>query len=232
MSHRFVFPWVWGLMALPGVSLSGQANAPDSVRLHQLFTQHWDYTMHEYPEVATLVGYPGQNARWTDYSLEAVARRKRELNDPLTALRAIDRSKLSSTDQLNYDLFRHDAIDALDESRFPGELMPVNQLGGVQQDVPAIIAQMPAGTVPEYEDIIARLRALPVLVNETITLLERGLATGVTPPQITLRDVPAQAQSLVVTDPLTSPVLEAFVHVPAGIAGADQQRLRAAAVAA
>src|SRR2546425_8495836 len=121
------------------------------------------------------VGYPGQNARWTDYSLEAIARRKRELNDPLTALRAIDRAKLSANDQLNYDLFRHDAIDALDESRFPGELMPVNQLGGVQQDVPSIIAQMPAGRVPEYEDIIARLRALPVLVNETITLLERGL---------------------------------------------------------
>ena len=56
MSHRFVFPWVWGLMALRGVSLSGQANAPDSVRLHQLFAQHWDYTMHEYPEFATLVG--------------------------------------------------------------------------------------------------------------------------------------------------------------------------------
>ena len=205
---------------------------PDSVRLHQILAQNWAYTMHEFPEYATAVGYPGQNARWTDYSLEAIARRKRELNDPLTALRAIDRAKLSANDQLSYDLFRHDAIDALDESRFPGELMPVNQLGGVQQDVPSIIARMPAGRVPEYEDIIARLRGVPVLVNQTITLLERGLATGVTPPQITLRDVPAQAQSLVVADPLTSPMLEAFVHFPAGIGGADQQRLRAAAVGA
>src|SRR5206468_6468573 len=57
------------------------------------------------------------------------------------------------------------------------------------------LARMPAGRVPEYEDIIARLRGGPVLVNQTITLLERGLATGVTPPQITLRDVPAQARS-------------------------------------
>src|SRR5467141_3932651 len=120
MSHRFVFPWVWGLMALPGVSLSGQANAPDSVRLHQLIAQNWAYTMHEYPEYATAVGYPGQNARWTDYSLEAIARRKRELNVPLTALRAIDRNRLGSTDQLDYDLFARNATDALDESRFPG----------------------------------------------------------------------------------------------------------------
>ncbi len=205
---------------------------PDSVRLHQLIAQNWAYTMHEYPEYATAVGYPGQNARWTDYSLEAIARRKRELNDPLTALRAIDRNKLGSTDQLNYDLFARNATDALDETRFPGELMPVTQLDGVQQDVPRIFAQMPSGTVREDEDIIARLRAVPVLVNQTITLLERGLASGVTPPQITLRDVPAQAQSLVVADPLTSPMLAAFVHFPAEIGSADQQRLRAAAVAA
>jgi len=205
---------------------------PDSVRLHQLIAQNWAYTMHEYPEYATAVGYPGQNARWTDYSLEAIARRKRELNDPLTALRAIDRNKLGSTDQLNYDLFARNATDALDESRFPGELMPVTQLDGVQQDVPRIFAQMPSGTVREDEDIIARLRAVPVLVNQTITLLERGLASGVTPPQITLRDVPAQAQNLVVADPLTSPMLAAFVHFPAEIGSADQQRLRAAAVAA
>ena len=234
MSLRTTVGSLLALILYRPVSASAQQPAPqpDSVRLHQLFAQNWEYTMHQYPEFATAVGYPGQNARWTDYSLAAIARRKQELNDPLTALRAIDRAKLSASDQLNYDLFRRDATDALDQSRFPAEFMPVNQLGGVQQDVPATIAQMPAGTVQEYEDIIARLRAVPVLVNQTITLLERGLATGVTPPQITLRDVPAQAQSLVVADPLTSPMLAAFLHFPAEIAGADQQRLRTAAVAA
>ena len=220
-------------LSCPVPALAQQPVAPpDSVRLHQLIAQNWAYTMHEYPEYATAVGYPGQNARWTDYSLEAITRRKRELNDPLTALRAIDRNKLSSTDQLNYDLFARNATDALDESRFPGELMAVTQLDGVQQDVPRSFAQMPSGTVREDEDIIARLRAVPVLVNQTITLLDRGLASGVTPPQITLRDVPAQAQSLVVADPLTSPMLAAFVHFPAEIGSADQQRLRAAAVTA
>jgi len=84
----------------------------------------------------------------------------------------------------------------------------------VQQDVPRVIAQMPSGTVREDEDIIARLRAVPVLVHQTITLLERGLAAGITPPQITLRDVPEQAQNLVVTEPLTSPMLAAFVALP------------------
>jgi len=221
------------LMSLLPVALfAQQPGTPDSVQLHQLFTQRWEYTMREYPEFATSVGYPGQNARWTDYSLEAIARRKRELNDPLKVLRTIDRAKLGPSDQLNYDLFRRNLTDDIEESRFPGELMAMTQLDGVQQDVPSTIAKMPAGTVRDYEDILARLRAVPVLVNQTIVLLRRGLASGITPPRITLRDVPSQAQDLVVDDPLTSPLLSAFTHFPAGVSAVDQQRLRVAALAA
>ena len=221
------------LMSLLPVALfAQQPGTPDSVHLHELLEQRWDYTMREYPEFATSVGYPGQNARWTDNSLEAIARRKRELNDPLDVLRTIDRAKLGPTDQLNYDLFRRNLTDAVEESRFPGELLTINQLDGVQQDVPSTIAKMPAGTVRDYEDILARLRAVPVLVNQTVVLLQRGLSSGITPPRITLRDVPSQAQDLVVDDPLTSPLLDAFRQFPAGVPAADQQRLRAAAFAA
>ena len=225
--------WRSALMIfLPVTIFAQEPVTPDSARLHQLFAQRWEYTMREYPEFATSVGYPGQNARWTDNSLETIARRNRELNDPLNVLRTIDRAKLGPTDQLNYDLFRRNLTDAVEESRFPGELMAITQLDGVQQDVPSTIAKMPAGTVRNYEDILARLRAVPVLVNQTIVLLQRGLATGITPPRITLRDVPSQAQDLVVDDPLTSPLLSAFSHFPAGVPAPDQQRLRAAALAA
>src|SRR4051812_34024138 len=128
MPRRFFLVWVCAMMVLPSISATQQSNAPDSVRLHELFRQNWEYTMREYPEFATAVGYPGQNARWTDNSLEAIARRKRELNEPLATLRTIDRAKLGPVDQLNYDLFRRNLNDALDESRFPGELMPTTQL--------------------------------------------------------------------------------------------------------
>src|SRR2546429_2794400 len=55
----------------------------DSTRLHELFRVNWQYVMTEYPEFATYVGYPGQNARWTDNSLQAIERRKQELQQPL-----------------------------------------------------------------------------------------------------------------------------------------------------
>jgi len=235
MSLRAAFAVVVVLiLALPLPVTAQDANAlpADSVRLRRLIAQDWEYTMREYPEFATAVGYPGQNARWTDNSFEAIARRKRYLNETFATLQTIDRGKLGPTDQLNYDLFRRNFVDALQESRFPGELMPITQLGGVQQDVPSTIAQMPAASVHDYEDIVARLRAVPVLVDQTIALLERGLAAKITPPQITLRDVPAQALNLVVDDPLKSPLLAAFTKFPAAVPAAEQERLRAAAIAA
>jgi uncharacterized protein (DUF885 family) len=217
------------LTAVALLALQQTAAPSDSARLRQLIAQDWAYTMREYPEYATAVGYPGQNARWTDYSVEAIARRKRDMSDTYTALRAISRANLGPTDQLNYDLLQRNLTDAIAEGRFPGELMPITQLDGVQQNVPNTIAQMPTATVRDYEDIVARLRAIPVLVNQTTVLLERGLAQGLTPPRITLRDVPSQALELVVDDPLKSPMLEAFTHFPAAIPAAEQQRLRAAA---
>src|SRR5437763_12922789 len=126
MSLRTAVGSLLALILYRPVSSSAQqpASPADSVRLQQLFAQNWEYTMHQYPEFATAVGYAGQNARWTDYSLEAVARRKRELKEPLTALRTIDRAQHRAGDRLNYDLCRRDATDASDQSRSPGALRP------------------------------------------------------------------------------------------------------------
>ena len=55
--------------------LANKEKLSDADRLHRLFDASWEYTMKEFPEFATSVGYPGQNDRWTDVSFEAIARR-------------------------------------------------------------------------------------------------------------------------------------------------------------
>src|SRR5689334_17534727 len=94
----------------------------DTERLHDLFKLDWEHAMVEHPEFATAVGYPGQNDRWTDNSLEAIERRKQELPAMLKAVQSIDRSKLSPADQLNYDLFRKNQEDSIEGDQFKGEL--------------------------------------------------------------------------------------------------------------
>src|SRR6185437_14584618 len=201
----------------------------DSTRLHELFRLNWQYVMTEYPEFATYVGYPGENARWTDNSLQAIERRKQELQQPLGVVKAIRRDRLSSTDRLNYDLFRRGLEEQIEGTRFKDEYFAITQLGGVQQDVGQLLAQMPTTNVQDYEDILARLNGVPALVDQTLVLLGKGLEAGITPPRVTLRDVPDQIRGITPDDPMASPLLRPFAQFPSIVPAGERERLTQAA---
>jgi len=206
--------------------------AKDPERLHRLFDLQWQYTMEEYPEFATYVGWPGQNHRWTDVSLEAIERRNREMEVPARVLATIDRGALGPDDQLHHDLFRRGIEESLEGRRFKGECMPINQMQGVQQNVAQTIAMMRVATTSDYEDVVARLQGVPRLIDQTVALLEKGLETRITPPRVTLRDVPQQILNQVVEDPQASPLLRHFSRFPETVAEPDRERLRRAAAEA
>jgi uncharacterized protein (DUF885 family) len=206
--------------------------------LHKQFDDDWKYWMTQYPEAATAFGYPGQNTRWTDYSQPSIDKRANYLKKSLDRLKGISRNELSPADQINYDLYLDLLETAVKGLEFHNDampikgvtaknlLMPVSQLEGVQQDIPHVIAIMPAETSRDYENIVSRLERVGPLVDQTIALMQQGIATKMTPPRITLRDVPAQVQSQLFDDPMKSPILEAFTHMPPSISAADQGRLK------
>ena len=210
------------------------ATAPslsDSARLHRLFDLDWEYGNVTFPESATAVGYPGQNDRWTDLSVAAIQRRRADFSRELQVVHAINRTRLNPSDQLSYDIFKRGVEEFIEGTRFPEDLLRVSQLSG-PQNTAFTIGLMPAQTVKDYTDMIARLRALPAVVDQTIALLDSGLKLGVTPPRITLRDVPGQVKDLVTEDPLKSALLAPFSSFPIGIAESDRARLRADAARA
>src|SRR5205807_1684 len=83
-----------------------------------------------------------------------IERRKRELEEPLAVVKAIRRDRLSSTDRLNYDLFRRRLEEQIEGNRFKDEYLAITQLGGVQQDVGQLLAQMPTTSVQDYDNIL------------------------------------------------------------------------------
>jgi uncharacterized protein (DUF885 family) len=211
---------------------ASQGKEPEAKRLEALLALTWEYTMTEYPEWATDVGYAGQDARWTDNSLEAIARRAAEVELSDRVLRSIDRGALPPADQLNYDLFRRGVDETLEGRRFKSEYVPINQMGGIQQSVANLLGRTSARTVKRAEDMVARLEAVPALVDQTIVLLKKGMEAGITPPRITLRDVPPQIQSQIVDDPMKSPMLKAIAEMPDTVPAADRERLQKRAAAA
>ena len=111
--------------------VDGRGQATEAARLHELFKVDWDYTLDAFPELGTYLGVPGYDMRWTDLAPAAIAERKRQVGRPLKVLATIDRAQLSAADQLNYDLFKRQAEEAVEGDRFPTELYQVTQLSGM-----------------------------------------------------------------------------------------------------
>lgn len=232
------------LLILDGAVAHAQANAADyqgrfaalakasipsdSARFRQLLDLDWEYNNVVFPEYATYTGYPGQNDRWTDLSVPAIKARNAIVNTELSAVRAVNRARLSAGDQLSYDIFKRGLDEALEGQRFPGDLLQVDQRNGPQYSA-STLESSPQATVRDYENIITRLRTLPTVVDQTMALLDSGLKRGITPPRITLRDVPAQVENLIPDEALSSALLAPFTHFPVGIPQSEQVRLSAEA---
>ena len=209
--------------------IAAKESAKDDTRLWQLFDAHWEYQMKASPESATWRGYPGQNGRWSDLSLKAINEGKTTDRLILKAILSVDRAKLTEANQLNYDLFRRNAEMAVEKQRFPGEYLALNQMDGLPRDVPSMIAMMPAENLAGYEDILSRLKGVPALVDQTIALLQEGLARGIVPPKVPLRTVADQVAGQIHDGALTSPMLSHFKFFPSTISSGEQARLTEAA---
>lgn len=208
---------------------STKGQRADGARLEELFTLTWDLSMVEYPEWATNVGYPGQDGRWTDLSPESIERRRTAPHSVLAALQSIDRSALSASQQVSFDLALDNTKAAIEGQRFPDEYLQVTQLQGLQIEAADLLGRLPVAKAVDLENQLARLKALPVLVDQTVALLRQGLAKGITPPRVTLRSVPDQALALITDEPLQSPLLAGFAKPAAGIPAEEHARLVAQA---
>ena len=211
--------------------ITGKGQADENRRLKYLFEANWEYRMVASPEAATWRGYPGQNHRWSDLSIDAIAEEKENARRTLQAILSFDQAKLSEGNQLNYDLFRRNAEMAVERQQFPAEFLAINQMEGLPRDVPSMIAMMPAARTKDYENILARLGGISTLVDQTIALLQEGLSRGIVPPKVPLRSVPDQVAGQVHIGSMTTPMLAKFKKFPGTIPAVEQVRLTEAAKA-
>jgi uncharacterized protein (DUF885 family) len=198
--------------------------------LHALFDSEWERGLVESPENASYSGDNRFNDRWTDMSLDAIARREAEDRDALARLRAIDRSALSEDDQLNYDTFAWQLEKSVERQKFREYLQPVSHQGGVQT-ADGMAEILPFRTVEDYRDWLARMAAIPTVVDQSIALMQEGVRQGNMPPKVLMERVPAQIAAQLVEDPAKSPFYRPFAHFPDAIPDADRASLEADAQA-
>jgi uncharacterized protein (DUF885 family) len=193
-----------------------------------LLDEHWQWTLQSSPVMASMMGDRRYNREWTDSSLGAIEERHKQTREFLSRVYAIDRAALSEEDQLNYELFRRQLQDNVDEYQFNGYLMPFSQRGGVQS-LDNLTNQLRLVSVEDFDDWIARLSKIDDVIDQTIALAEKGRKSGYTAPQILMQRLPDQIAVQVVEFAADSPFFKPFAALPESIAPADRERLRAEA---
>ena len=198
----------------------------DAQRLERFFQLSYDLVMLESPRFATGLGDPRGQNRLRDLSEEGILRRQKAERNALALMESIERNALSEENRVNYDLLRDRLETDVRGQQFPGHYLQMNQMGGPQQDIASLLAMMPNSRAGDLENQIARIEALPVYLDQSIALMRKGLEAGVTPPAITLRDVPQQIRNQLVDDASDSPLLTGFVDIPDTVDPLQAETLR------
>jgi uncharacterized protein (DUF885 family) len=193
---------------------------------------YWEYAMRRNPEWASVLGDKRYNDRWRDDSEQAVRDDLAQAQTFLDRLQAIDVTGFPEQERLDHVLLARDLRLALEGARFEGWLMPVNQFFGRHLELANLVTTLPFASVKDYEDYLARLNAIPDVLQKNVTLMRAGMAKGLMPPRFLLVKSAKQADDIAAPPPEKSAFAAPLGSFPATVSDAARARLRTACLAA
>lgn len=197
-------------------------------RLNAFFAAEWERGLRESPESASFDGDLRFNDRWTDLGLPAIEARQAADREALKTLLGFDRAALSPADQLNYDTYRWQLEQSVARQKFREYLQPISHQGGVQT-LDGVSEALNFAGAKDYRDWLARMQAVPTVIEQTTALMREGIKARNLPPRVLMQRVPGQIAAQIVDDPAKSPFYRPFETMPASIPAAEQDALRAEA---
>ncbi len=209
--------------------LKQSSESDHNKKLNQTLDFIWAQWMKENPELATYLGYPGFNNRWSDRSIAAIEKRKQLPFCHEKMLSKINPKKLTQANQLTLKLILKKIKSQIDGNQFNGHYLVIDQLGGVHMDVVDLMMSAPKLTVQDYENRLARLEAYPKVVDQTIALMEEGMKLKITPVKFLMEAVPKQFDSVLTKDIKDNPIYQVFQDIPSAIDAEAKKNLLSSA---
>ncbi|CAI3156243.1 hypothetical protein MWMV18_MWMV18_02117 [Acinetobacter calcoaceticus] len=203
-------------------------NSNVSVRvkaLNQLLQEQWEYTLKNSPETATVLGDLRYNNRWTELSKNQIEKDKKSTQNFLKRFEAIDSTGFSATDQLNKDLMIYQLKETLKNYDLKLYEMPFNQMWGLHLQFPGFISSIPFDNAKQYQDYIARLKQIPLILDQGIQLAKQGQKDGLMPPKYLIEKVAKQINSIAAPAGKDSVFASPLKQFPKNISKAEQERL-------
>ena len=197
--------------------------------IHQFFTQAFEERLRDDPEFATSVGRHDYDDRWNDWSKAGREQRRAHLEQRLRQLSSFPQASLNAQDRLSARLMDYLLGRQLESASVEDGLLRVTQQNGLHNRVYLVFDRMPARTSRDYQNRLARLRAVPAYIDQSIALLEEAVARGLTQPRVVVDLVAAQLAGQIAQDRNQTALLAAFRQFPPAISKSEQAKLRSEA---
>lgn len=203
-----------------------------AARLGTLYAEYWEELLELNPVQATFQGDMRYNDQLPDFGSAGYREQVRAFNERwLKAVEAVGSEGLEGQDLLSYRIFVGERRNALDAERFPGWMMPVNQMGSLVSYAVLLGSgqtAQPFATVADYEAWLRRAARIPTVLDTEIANMRAGIEANVVQPRVVMEKVLPQFDAILVDDPEQSPFWGPVAKFPDDIAEADRERLTAA----
>lgn len=198
----------------------------ENLALKRFFAQDWERQLRAKPELATEIGERRFNHLLSDTSLAAQRRYLAAEARALQTAQNFRHAKLDAQEALSLQLFIHEKEKTVQQGRFYPypTLYPMSIQEGIHTDLLRLAEKIPFQNRRDYQNYLARLRAVPRAVDGVIEQLEAGRQSGWIAPRVSVQAVPQQLLSL--ADKLdTSALGKPLQQIPAAYGPQLKQQL-------
>jgi uncharacterized protein (DUF885 family) len=203
-------------------------DAQAKARFDALLQDAWENEKRENPQLATATGDHRYDDRLESVATADLERRAAANRAFLERLHAIDVQLLAAQNRISYAMFERDLNDDLARFQFRTDRVPITADSGFHTGLSRLPQDMPLANVKDYENYLARLRAIPVFFDQHVGHMREGLKSGFTVARVALAGYDATMRPHAVADPEQSVFWKPFASFPTGVPAAETERLRAA----
>lgn len=245
MSSLRTIAFAAALAALPLTAIAVSAPAPaastaaatqsEHDKLFALFSRSDEAGLKRNPLFALFRGDMRYADRLGDFLTKKLNDAERSAaRSELAALKRIDRTKLSATDQIAYDVFafdRSETLKGLDPKILKlTEVRPINHFFGFHTFYPTLASGktgIPFKSVLDYDNNLKRHAGYVALIDRSIAKFKLGQKSGVVETKLTIRNVIEQLDTQLKQPVEESPFWEPIKKLPDSFSAADKARLTA-----
>ncbi|MCG9697996.1 DUF885 domain-containing protein [Shewanella sp. Isolate11] len=192
-------------------------------QLQSYIDRAWQLRVDASPDLAYSNGNKQAAGKLVDLSPESLANMDTKELKLLNELKQLDTSKLNKEDKINAQILQYQLQNSVDQYHYKEHYLPISSESGFHAYI-ASIAKGRFNTQEDYQNYIAKLKALPTYFAQQTYWLKLGLASGITAPKVTLNGFEDSISAFIV------PVEESgyfapFTHYPKHFSKQEKQQL-------